>query len=215
LLSANGTYLPYYDNDNIELYFAPSVSYDLSGIFGFKSKVSAYTELNFCTADADRYIRGNTVSNFVASKIGLAFEAGELNSVIRGFEVHYGFDNQSEKFLYNSLLGTLMLPQEWDIQLGFMIRSPHKGVDKDNPYDMITPPPTRVDYAEAGFFLGAVKKLKILGGPSVYGQFFWNMDPYQSFNDGQAHYDLDGSLLSVPERNNGYSALRIGLRWEF
>ncbi|MCL2043922.1 MAG: hypothetical protein FWG89_07280 [Treponema sp.] len=217
LFTPDGTWLPYYDNSNKEFYLKPNISYDLSDILGLESSVSAYAEFTVNTADDDRYIRGNTVSNFVIPVIGLKFETGALNNTFRGFELHYGFDNQDEKFLYNSVLGTIKFPWNLDAQLGFMVRTPHKGVDKDNPYEMAIPPPQEVDYTLTGFSVGAVKRFREERGPAVFSQFIWNMDPYQSFNDGQSQFDLDGSLPSrgVAENNNGYAALRFGLSWEF
>ncbi|MDR3284794.1 MAG: hypothetical protein LBS97_06420 [Treponema sp.] len=197
----DGLYKPYPGWDNMRIYVNPSFDLNLSRLIHINnSKVSAYAELNFRTAEEDWVRRGNWESNFFVPKVGLKLEVGALNKLVRGAELICGFDNQAQNYFRHSYIGIVKLPESLNVELGAVVRTPNFGMDESkNPF---------------GFFFGVNKKLKAIGKPIVYGQFLWKANPYKGFTDGQNYLDLDGDLLYDPDRGQSEAAIRTGLRWE-
>ncbi len=193
---------PYNDKANIALYFKPGVDFDLESFIGIPSSVSLYGKLKYNTSDKDKFTYGSDTTQFAFPEAGLKFNMNDISDLFKDVTVYYGFDNTDKNYLFNTLIGTVTLPEDFSVQTGFGVRTANKDVsDTDYPF---------------GMFLGVSKKLKAAQKPMAYAQVLYNMDPYKGFGDGQEALNLDGYVTGGHQGNFADSAaFRLGMRWDF
>ncbi|WP_237255893.1 glycogen-binding domain-containing protein [Gracilinema caldarium] len=194
---------PYVDKANTQLFFKPSFDVNLESLLsGIPSSVSVYSKLKYNTSDKDKFTYGSDKSQFALPEAGLKFNMNDISDLFKDVTVYYGFDNNDSNYLFNTLIGTVTLPEDLSVQTGLGLRTANKDVaDTDYPF---------------GMFLGVSKKLKAAQKPIVYGQVLYNMDPYKDFGDGQEALKLDGYVTDDGQSDfAGLAAFRIGMRWDF
>jgi hypothetical protein len=194
---------PYVDKANMQLFFKPGFDVDLESLLGgIPSSVSVYGKVKYNTSDKDKFTYGSDKSQFAFPEAGLKFNINDISDLVRDVTVYYGFDNNDKNYLFNTLIGKVVLPDDLSVQTGMGLRTANKGVaDTDYPI---------------GLFFGVSKQLKAAQKPVVYGQVLYNMDPYKGFGDGQEALNLDGYVTDAGQGNfAGAAAFRIGMRWDF
>lgn len=199
-LAANCTFK---DNDNMKIVGKPYFALDFGKIADINAKVNGYAKLDYMTKDADRYVRGTDNKNFIVEEGGVQYDQVLDGDGVKEVKCMYVFDNGDEKYLWNTLIATVTVPQDINIQLGAGFRSADNGVsDPDNPF---------------GFFVGAFKKLSVLQRPTAYVQYMYAMDPYNKFGDGPTAWRLDGDSWTFKDGVTDYDnsmAVRCGLQWD-
>jgi hypothetical protein len=189
------------DNGNIQVFLKPEAEYNLSSLTGLRdNKFHVYTKLLFNTSGDDKYARGDAESPFIVESVAFRFGIGRLNALIQGVELTGGLDNENEDYLYNSYSLSVRFPWKLGINTGALIRIAQSGVgEHDNPL---------------GFFLGMTKEISGFGNPRLWGQFYWNAQPYKGFEDGAA-LNFGDYMIDDPQGMSGLACIRLGLTWDF
>jgi hypothetical protein len=193
---------PYNDSKNIQFEAKPQFDLDLEDFTSYKSSFSVYGEGLYNTSDKDKFTRGTASNQFVLNVVGAKFNIQELSDTFKDVSVYYAYDNKDANYLFNTLLATVSLPQDFGVQAAVGMRTANEGQsDPDMPF---------------GFSLGVSKVFRSTVKTNTYAQFVYGIDPYKGFGDGQDNINLDGYRLSNGQGafNNG-AALRIGMRWDF
>ena len=143
---------------------------------------------------------------FVINAIGLGYDHNFNGDILKTGKVMYCFDNTNEDYLFNTVLTSWNLVNDWGVQGGFGIRTTNPDSTKDDPNNPF------------GFYIGGFKKLSVLSKPTAYFQFMYAMDPYQKFGDGPTGYRLSGDYDyatkdGVTDYMDNY-AIRVGLQWD-
>lgn len=197
-----------YDNkDTLLIQARPYVNADLNTLFDFTAKIDAYGIINYRTKDADRYVRGDSKSQFLFKEAGLKYDQTIDSAICKEITAVYAFDNTTDEYIFNTLTVDAALPYDITVQLGAGIRTNEPGVTTD----IVSP---------FGFFVGAKKKLSVLYKPTAYIQVMSGMDPYNDFDDGPTAYNLNDDSYTLyrdctaNSDYNGVTAIRCGLQWD-
>jgi hypothetical protein len=192
----------YYSNSDTKcIDVKPYFTVELEGLVGINGKLEGYGTGSYVTEEDDEYTRGSSESQYLISEAGLKYSMDLDIDAVSSFYVMYGFDNDDEDYLFNTVMASADLMYDITGQCGFGIRSANEDVDDpESPF---------------GFFVGANKPLSILAKPTAYVQFMYGMDPYNDFDDGPTGYNLDGYTLDDGVTDyNGNAAIRMGLVWD-
>ena len=198
--------------DGMEFEFKPAVKVSLLDLVGFDATVDAYTTLNLTTmtdpyAANKAFVYEASDSAFLMKNVGVKVGFGAMNDVIKGIDVIYGMDNSDSKLAFNTLLTQVKFPKNFNADLGLGLRGV-KGTKAAEGYNVET-------LNTLGFSVGVSKKIEKLQKPVIYGQFVFNMDPYQGFGNGQEQFNLNGYVLGDGVNDfDGEAACRVGIRWD-
>ena len=181
----------------VEFDIKPTVTVSLLDLVGFDATVDMYTNLYLSTL--------NDKTKFQFKNFGLKAGFAALNDVVKGIDVMYGLDNEDAAKLYNSVVTTVKLPSDINVDVALALRSIK---DTDDGKKVV-----KEELNPFGFGIGVSKVLKNLQQPTVYAQFVYNVDPYKGFNDGRQNLNMDGYLIDNYGTGDGTASFRIGMAW--
>ena len=174
----------------------PTATFMLLDLVGFDATVDMYTNLYLSTL--------NDKTTFKFNNFGLKAGIAALNDVVKGIDVMYGLKNDDAAKLYNSVVTTVKLPSDINVDVAFALRSIK---DTEEGKKLV-----KEEAIPFGFGVGVSKVLKNLQQPTAYAQFVFNADPYKGFSDGRQNLNMDGYLLSN-YGNEGNASFRVGMAW--
>ena len=197
---------PYNNKDTYEIGIVPSFDIDLEELLYIPAKVNLYADMSYYTEKEDEKQNALGTDQFVINAIGLGYDHNFNGDILKTGKVMYCFDNTNEDYLFNTVLTSWNLVNDWGVQGGFGIRTTNPDSTKDDPNNPF------------GFYIGGFKKLSVLAKPTAYFQFMYAMDPYQKFGDGPTGYRLSGDYDyatkdGVTDYMDNY-AIRVGLQWD-
>ena len=194
------------------------VDFDMSDIIGKSSAVSLVSNQEFVTEDEDKFAGYD--SKALMNNFGVKFSLGDLGDTLQGIDIYYGLNNDNDRMMFNTLIGSLNFKGNTRVDAFVGIRSftpevPDEGFALNHP---------------VGFGVGVSKQLKRAKKPIIYAQFVYDMDPYNEFGDGQDQLNLanygpadhyvwagngDTAKCDAVYYYYGAAAVRMGIRWSF
>lgn len=197
---------PFKNEDTVKWGFLPSVAVDLDALAYIPAKVSAYADMSYVTEEEDEKAQGFGTSQFYINAIGVTYDHNFDTNIVKNTKVQYCLDNTDADYMFNTVLSTTNLCNDYGVQLGFGIRTLNPDSEKDDPNNPF------------GFYVGGFKKLPVLAKPTAYVQFMYAMDPYQKFGDGPTAYRMSADYENatkdgVTDYMDNY-AVRLGLQWD-
>ena len=197
---------PYNNKDTVEYSAVPSVEVDFEELLFVPAKVRLYGDMSYFSEKEDEKTSAFGKSQLRINAIGLGYDHNFNGDVLKTGKAMYCMDNTDDDYLFNTLLTTWNLANDWGVQGGFGLRSKNKESTKDDPKNPF------------GFYIGGFKKLSVLAKPTAYLQFMYAMDPYQKFGDGPTAYrlstDYDYATKDGVSRFKENYAVRMGLQWD-
>ena len=181
----------------VEFDIKPTVTLSLLDLAGFDATIDMYSNLYLGAL--------NDETKFQFKNYGMKVGFGAFNDTIKGVDVMYGLDNEDAAKLYNSVVTTVKLPSDINVDVAFALRSA-KSTDEGKLVK-------KEELNPFGFGIGVSKVLKNLQQPTVYAQFVYNVDSYKDFNDGRQNLNLDGYILDDYSKGDGAASFRIGMAW--
>ena len=181
----------------VEFDIKPTVTVSLLDLVGFDATVDMYTNLYLSTL--------NDETKFQFKNFGLKAGIAALNDVVKGIDVMYGLNNEDSAKLYNSVVTTVKLPSDINVDVAFALRSIK---DTDAGKKLV-----KEELNPFGAAIGVSKVLKNLQQPTVYAQFVYNADPYKGFNDGRQNLNMNGYMLDNYGASDGAASFRVGMAW--
>ena len=142
---------------------------------------------------------------------------GAFNDTVKGVDVMYGLNNEDSAELFNSIVTTVKLPMDINVDVAFALRSPKLNEDgknvtrgKGTSNEKIV---AKEELNPFGVAIGASKVLKNLQQPTVYAQFVYNVDPYKGYTDGRQNLNMNGYMLDNYGACDGAASFRVGMSW--
>jgi hypothetical protein len=166
--------------------FKPWVNLNLEPLAGLNATADLYAKMAFdANAKEDA---------FSFNEFGLKYGMTEVSDIIPAFSVNYTLNLGDVKSLH-SVFANLSTAPGINVDLGFLLRlmasdAEQAEIDKN---------------ALFGFFLGANYKLAALKDAKLFGDFVFNMDPF----DGDS---VDNEKI---DQFAGKARFRLGLTWDF
>ena len=188
----------YKKDKGVEFDIKPTVTVLLLDLVGFDATVDMYTNLYLSTL--------NDETKFQFKNFGLKAGFAAFNDVIKGVDVMYGLDNEDSAKLYNSVVTTVKLPLDINVDVALALRS-IKGTEEGKKL-------VKEELNPFGIGIGVSKVLKNLQQPTVYAQFVYNVDPYKGFSDGRQNLNMDGYLIDNYGNGDGTASFRLGMAWD-
>ena len=193
-------------DDGMKIRAKPYFALDLDEAFYIPSKLSGYVDFAYYTAEEDKVASAFGTEQFTIEAAGLTYDHNFAGKVLKTGKIQYCFDNTDKNYLFNTIITSWSLANDYGLQAGFGIRTLNKDSKKDDPNNPF------------GFYVGGMKKLPVLAKPTAYLQFMYAMDPYQKFGDGPTAYrfssDYDNATKDgVTDYMDNY-AIRVGLQWD-
>ncbi|MDE5898321.1 MAG: hypothetical protein K2H09_03530, partial [Treponemataceae bacterium] len=160
---------------------------------------------------------------FLLDVAGLSFGMKLDNDAVKGVNAWYGLDNSNDCRMLNTLIGQVDFKYGFKATLGLALKTV-KGTDAAD-----------AEYADKdlnnpfGFALGISRQFQSFKKPTIYAQFVFNTDPFNTFGSGQdglrmdranvARFWVDGinqgqSSPDPVDWYDGRAALRLGIRWD-
>lgn len=189
------------DKDTLKIYAKPYFAFDLNKELNIPGKLDGYAEFAYFTKEKDKVSSVIGKNQFRFETLGVKY-AMDLTELVKGFEIIYCYDDSDGDKLFNTVISTIKLDNDYNVQAGFGVRTKNKEAKADinNPF---------------GFYVGAFKKLPVLAKPTAYVQFVYAMDPFNGFGDGPTAYNLSDYKLDKGVSNyEDNTAVRIGLHWD-
>ncbi|MBD5413475.1 MAG: hypothetical protein HDR52_03500, partial [Treponema sp.] len=211
-----------------ELVIAPAVSYAITdGI-----SVGAYADMKVNLYEVEDSGFGKDIiddqysasdSKFLLEYAGLSFNMKLDADAVKGVNVWYGLDNSSDTRLFNTLIGQVDFKYGFKATLALGIKTVKDTDAADEAF------PNKNVNNPFSFAVGLSRQFQSFKKPTIYAQFVFNTDPFNSFGSGQDGLRMDRSNIAefwVDGINQGQSspkavdwydgraALRLGIRWD-
>lgn len=202
LMKEDSPVLKYKNKDNIELSIAPKVTYKISDTM----TIDGGFELRSVTKSEDKYVHGSKEESTIIRTAGLHYNA-KFDGAVSSLDLTYGFNNKSKFYGMHSLVASIGVPAEVEVQAGIGIRQALADV----------PEFSKTGVQPFGFSLGANKVINKKYKTVLNGEFLYNFNPYKDFGDQWFNYKLDGYIVDrkAEEFWTNAAAFRVGLSFDF
>ncbi|MBN2616704.1 MAG: glycogen-binding domain-containing protein [Spirochaetales bacterium] len=191
-------------NDSADdIYLKPYADLDLSQISGINGWFNFYTKLNYIIEENYLYVASD--SRFLLSEIGAKLNISNPLPSIANMDIVYGFNNNDEDKIFNTLISSFSFPNDLKAEIGFGLRTLRSGATQAE-----TDTNNIFGFSVGGSWKVPVRKIKT---PLLYGAFVYNMDPYDDGTNNLAFSDFvttDGA-----SKGDGDAQLRVMLKWDF
>ncbi len=162
-----------------------------------------YGKLNY-TWEENRVYQSNK-EKFLFSEFGINFNMNDPIPGIKNIDFKYGYNNNDEFKLFNTLITSLRMANDLSAEIGLGLRTVKDSDDQ-----------TMIDENNMlGFSVGGSWKVPVraIKSPLLYGAFVYNMDPY---DDGGNSLAMDGyTTTDGQSKSDGYAQFRLMMKWDF
>ncbi|MBN2658627.1 MAG: glycogen-binding domain-containing protein [Spirochaetales bacterium] len=191
------------DNNDVELYGKIYSDLELTSLFGHTTWFNAYADMKYLLKKD--YVYDASLSKYLFRYFGMKFFMDKPAEGIDGMDIYYGLNNRDEEHVFNTLISSFRMSNNFNAELGLGLRTPRSVLSQ-----------TEKDSTNYfGFSIGGSWQIPApkIKSPVLYGAFVFNMDPYDDGTNNlkMEDYTTDGGS----DKSDGSAQFRLMMKWDF